>query len=156
MNGPFVGQAIAQQFVHSTLSASSAVTTALGGAGRIFPNISPSGVTTRHLAHQYYGRVAVVKPAGSPVAMVTMRWAITAWEPSFSQQALEPAMEAVMGLLIGQDTRGKTHRFTDDNSRVWSIYADYDDEDLVEVEVAPVGTWAPMRQVYTLGLQQLS
>lgn len=153
MNAPFATLTVLQRFVASTLAADSAVQTAIGGSGRIYPNVSPSGVSTRHLTHQDYGSVVVNKPSGSGIGMVTMRWAFTAWEPSYSQQALEPLMEAVMKVLIGTNTRGKTHRYID-GSRTWDIYVDYAGPDIVELEVAPAGTWAPLRETYTMALQQ--
>ena len=153
MNAPFAALTVLQRFVASTLAADSAVQAAFGGTPRIYPNVSPSGVTTRHLTHQDYGSVQVSKPSGSAIGMVTMRWAFTAWEPSYSQQALEPLMQAVMAVLIGPGLRGKTHRYID-GSRTWDIYVDYAGPDIVELEVAPVGTWAPLRETYTMALQQ--
>lgn len=154
MNAPFATLTVLQRFVASTLGASSDVLTAIGGSGRIYPNVSPAGIgSIRHLTHQDYGSVQVSKPSGSAIGMVTMRWAFTAWEPSYSQQALEPLMEAVMKVLIGTNLRGKEHRYVD-GSRVWSIYTDYFGPDIVELEVAPAGTWAPLRETYTMALQQ--
>lgn len=154
MNAPFATLTVLQRFIASTLAADSAVQTAIGGAGRIYPNVSPSGIgQIRHLTHTDYGSVRVAKPTGAPIGMVTMNWAFTAWEPSYSQQALEPLMQAVMTAMIGPNLSGKTHRYVD-GSRVWSIYADYVGPDIVELEVAPAGTWAPLREVYTLALQQ--
>jgi hypothetical protein len=155
VNSAFSTLTILQRFSFAILSADSAVTTAIGGAGRIHPNVSPSGISTRHLVHSDYGGAQVSKSQGAAIGMVSMRWAFTAWEPSYSQQALEPLMQAVMTVLIGADTRGKTHRYLDD-SRVWSIYADYFGPDIVELEVAPAGTWAPVREVYTMSLQQVA
>lgn len=154
MNAPFSAVTVLQRFVASTLAADAAVKTALGGPGRIHPNLSPKKITTRHLTHRDYGSVRVAMPYGT-IGMVTMRWAITAWEPAPSQQALEPLMEAVMGILIGPMLAGKIHRFVD-GDRIWSIEAEYAGPDLVELEVAPEGTWAPLRETYTLALQQVS
>lgn len=153
MNAPFAALTIIQRFVASTLAADSAVLAAIGGSGRIYPNVSPAGVNSRHLTHQDYGGVQVPRGMGSGIGMVTMRWAFTAWEPSYSQQALEPLMQAVMAVLIGTSLRGKTHRYVD-GSRSWDLYVDYFGPDIVELEVAPVGTWAPLREVYTMALQQ--
>lgn len=154
MNRPFSAVVVLQRFVASTLAADAEVQTALGGAGRIHPNLSPTTIKTRHLTHRDYGSVKVAMPNGT-IGMVSMRWAVTAWEPSPSQQALEPLMEAVMKALIGPILAGKTHRFVD-GDRIWSIEADYFSPDLVELEVAPIGTWAPVRETYTLALQQVS
>ena len=154
MNAPFSAVPVLQRFIASALATDAAVLTALGGPGRIHPNLSPATIKTRHLTHRDYGSVKVAMPNGT-IGMVSMRWAITAWEPAPSQQALEPLMEAVMGLLIGPYLAGKTHRF-EDGDRIWSIEADYFGPDLVELEVAPAGTWAPLRETYTLALQQVS
>lgn len=153
MNAPFAALTVLQRFVAATLAADSAVQTALGGAGRIHPNVSPSRIEVRHLVHEDYGSVQLAKPSGSAIGMVTMRWAFTAWEPSYSQQALEPLMQALMRTLIGDDLRGKQHRYVD-APRIWSIYVDYAGPDKVPLEVVPAGTWAPIREVYTMGLQQ--
>lgn len=155
MNGPLVPLVVLQRFVYSVLSASADVTTALGGANRIYPNFSPASVSTRHLVHEDYGGASVAKPARAPIGPVTMRWAVTAWEPGPSQQALEPLMQAVMGLLIGADTRGKMHRYVD-GARTWAIYADYAGPDKVPIDVAPAGIWAPVREIYQLTLQQVA
>lgn len=157
MNAPFAAQTVIQRFLRNAMDADSALQTAIGGPGRIYPNVSPSGVTVRHLTHQFYGGVQVPRGNGSSIGMVTVRWAFTAWEPSYSQQALEPVMQALMEMLIGVNLRGKTHRYVDTTSsptRVWDIYVDYFAPDIVELEVAPAGTWAPLREVYQMSLQQ--
>ena len=149
----FVPLAVIQRFVFTTLSGDAAVITALGGAGRIHPNYSPSSVTSRHLVHEDYGGVRVNKPSGAAIPLVEMVWAVTAWEPGPSQQALEPLMEAVMAALIGEDATGETHRFVD-VPRVWDIYCDYAGPDKVPIDVAPAGVWAPVRETYTMTLQR--
>lgn len=153
MNAPFTALTVLQRFVHTLLSADAALTAALGGAGRLYPNVSPSGVNTRHLVHQNYAGVRVAKPSGAPLGMVSMHWAFTAWEPSYSQQALEPVMEAVMAVLIRPDTRGRTHRYVD-GARTWGVTVDYVGPDIVGLEVAPAGVWAPVREVYDMALRQ--
>ena len=149
----FVPLTVLQRFVRWRLGNDAAVTTALGGAGRIHPNYSPSNVTARHLVHEDYGGARVNKPTGSAIPLVEMTWAVTAWEPGPSQQALEPLMEAVMVALIGEDATGETHRFSD-APRVWDVYCDYAGPDKVPIDVAPTGVWAPVRELYTMTLQR--
>lgn len=154
MNRPFAALTVLQAFVAGLLANDADVQAAFDDDVEIYPNISPEQVDTRHITHTDYGSIQIAKPVGAPIAMVTMRWAITAWEPSPSQQALEPLMEAVMKALIGYGLEGREHRYVD-GDRTWSIYVDYAGPDIVEPEITPVGTWAPLRETYTMALQQI-
>jgi len=152
MIGPFTSLTVIQRWVRSVLIADSAVVAAVGGADRIKPNFS-LGATTRHLVHEDYGSIEVAKPLGSSVTMVGWNWSFIGWEPGPSQQALEPLMEAVMNVLIGGQTRGKTHRYVD-GARVWQVHCDYVGPDKAPLDIAPAGIWAPVREIYRMTLQQ--
>lgn len=154
MIAPFTSLTVIQRFIRSVLVADSAVVAAVGGADRIKPNFS-LGATTRHLVHEDYGSIDIAKPLGSSVATVCWNWSFIGWEPGPSQQALEPLMEAVMNVLVGSNTRGKTHRYVD-GARLWSLRCDYVGPDKAPLDVAPAGIWAPIREVYRFELQQLA
>lgn len=152
----YVPQTVAQRFVYSLLVASAAVTTALGGSGYIYPNISPADVGRhRHLVSAFAGPEGGIRatPIGQALVQIGLRWDVTAWEPSFSQQALEPLMEAVQTVLIGTDGRGKRHVFSD-GSESYRIEAVYGGPVQVPLDVAPAGVWAPVSERYVLTIRQ--
>lgn len=153
MTAPFVPHNVAQRWLYSVLSGSAAVVAAVGLAN-IYPNVSPSADQVRQLAYSYAGplRGPLATPMRAPIAQVAMLWDITAWEPRFSQQALDPLMEAVMTVLIGADTRGKTHRFVD-GARLWGIDCDYVGPEYVPLDLDPAGVWAPVRERYSVMLR---
>lgn len=153
MTAPWIAQTVAQRWVQSVLTGAPAVTALIPSAA-IYPNVAPAEVVTRHLVHGFAGpnggRIAA--PMRAPIASVSLLWDITGWEPAHSQQALEPAMEAVMGVLIGDDTRGKTHVFVD-GSRRWGVDCDAVGPEYVPLDQTPAGVWAPVRDRYAITLR---
>lgn len=146
---------IAQRFIYQTLKEIAAIDTAIG-ADNIWPNLSPPNVTGRHMTHSFAGPEGGVLaiPTGRGIAQVGVRWDITAWEPDYSQAALEPAMIAVMGALTGTDTRGRQFRFVD-GARAYHIEALYGGPVQVPVEATPAGVWAPISERYLLTIRPL-
>lgn len=158
MSAPFVPENVARRFVQAVLTADAAVLAQLShGAADIAPNVLPGERVERQLLHAHAGprRRGVAMPMRAPIAQVAMWWEVTAWEPSFSQEALDDLMEAVMGVLIGSDTRGKTHFFID-GARRWSIDVDVAPDDftqLVPLDLTGPGVWAPIRHRYAIALR---
>lgn len=152
MSEPFNPQMVTQRWVNSLLRANATVTTIVGNA--IYPNVSATDIKTRHLTHTFGGPGSAIgtQPMRAPIALVSLLWDITAWEPGYSQQALEPLMVAVMTELIGTDTRGRVRRFID-GSRSFTMHCDYVGPEYVPVEVAPAGIWAPLRDRYAIAVQ---
>jgi hypothetical protein len=159
---PFVPQLVVQRWVTTVLKADPAVVAAVGAANRIFPNLVPTDQVVRQLVHSFAGPAGgreVVKPIGSPIGQAMLFWDLTAWEPRFSQQAVEPLMQAVMAVLIGSETRGKRHRFIDVPplpSRGWDLDCDYVDDQYVPLDTAQALVWAPVRQRYRVFLRPLT
>lgn len=145
----FVPEAVAQAWVYSVLN-TGPVTSALGNS-QIYPNVAPPEVTGRHLSHWFYGpsggKLAV--PIGRGLVQVGMIWRITGWEPSYSQQALEPVMKAVMVAMTGSDGRGRTARFSHD-SIAFTVESRFLGPDVAPVSAVPVGMWAPLHHLYDL------
>jgi hypothetical protein len=145
----FVPETTAQAWVYAELVASSAVTTALGST-QIIANIAPPEVTGRHITHWFYGPSGgkLAFPIGRGLVQVGMVWRVTGWEPSYSQQALEPVMKAVMTTLTGANGHGRTARFTHD-AMAFTIECRFAGPDIAQVE-APTGVWAPLHHLYDL------
>lgn len=143
---------VTQRWVNGLLKANATVTSIVGTA--IFPNVSATDIKTRHVTHTFGGAVndVVARPMRSGIALVSLLWDVTAWEPGYSQQALEPVMVAIMGELIGSDTRGTVRRFVD-GARSYTVHCDYVGPEYVPVEVAPAGVWAPLRDRYAIAIQ---
>ncbi len=151
MTAPFVPQNVVQRWMNTILSADATVIAEVG-AGNIYPNVTNNDAPGRHLTSTFGAGFEMAKPMGAPISQVGLFWDITAWEPGYSQQALGPLMEAVMGLLIGAETKGKRHRFVD-GSRTWDISCDYFMDDYVPVDTSPSGAWAPIRERYRVTLR---
>lgn len=153
MSAPWIPQLVVQRWVSSILKADAAVIAAVGAAN-VYPNVSPQSTGTRTLTHAFGGgiRNALAKPMRAPIAQVAMYWDVTGWEPGWSQQALEPVMIAVMGVMIGAETRGTTRRFTE-GARSFTIDCDYAGEEYVELDIASPGVWAPIRERYTVAVR---
>ena len=154
MSAPFVPVLVVQRWMHSILSTNPTVTAAVGT--HIYPNVSASDIKVRHITHTFGGpnNAIVAKPMRAPIAMVSLFWDITAWEPGYSQQALEPAMTAIMDVLVGTDTRGTSRRYTD-GSRAFQMDCDYVGPEVVPIEVTPAGVWAPIRERYAVVLRPI-
>ena len=154
----FVPLTVAQRFIYGKLAGEAAITTALGGASRIYPNISPADIgRVRHMTHAFAGPEGGVRatPLGQSLVQIGLRWDVTAWEPSFSQQALEPLMEAVQSVLIGPDGRGMRHIYPDGDVS-YRVEVVYEGPVQVPLEVAPAGVWAPISERYGVTLRQVA
>jgi hypothetical protein len=155
MTAPYVPQTVIQRFIRAKLVGDAAIT-AIVPASRIVPNVGPSSIgKNRHLVHAFAGPEGGVRvmPIGAPRAQIALRWDITAWEPDYSQQALEPLMEAVQTVLIGSDDLGLVHRYVD-GSRLWTVEVQYGGPVQVPLEATPAGIWAPISERYTVALRQ--
>lgn len=154
MTAPFTPLTVIQRWVYAVLAANATIDAQVG-ADNIWPNVSPSDVTGRHLTHGFAGPEGGIRaqPLGRALSQIGLRWDVTGWEPSYSQQALEPVMEAVMTTLIGADARGKVHRFAD-GARSWTIECDYFGPVQVPIDLAPAGVWAPVSERYSLFLRR--
>jgi hypothetical protein len=152
----FVPQTVVQRFVYSLLAADVTITSAIGGANRIYPNVSPGDIgRVKHMTHGFAGPEGGIRaePLGQALSQITLRWDVTAWEPSFSQQALEPVMEAVQTALIGADGRGRLHRYVDGGD-VFDLAVEYGGPVLVPLELQPAGVWAPISERYEIALRK--
>ena len=151
----FVPEAVAQAWVKAQLLGSASVVSALGNSS-VYPNVAPPEVTGRHISHWFYGpsggRAAV--PIGRGLVQMGMTWRVTAWEPGYSQQALEPVMLAVMATLIGPTGRGRIARFTY-NATGFDIECRYIGPDVAQVQ-QPVGVWAPLHHLYDLQVRPVA
>lgn len=149
----FLAQLVASRWLTQLLRGSSEVTAEMP-AKRIVANLAPS-TTEAHVTHNFAGLTAggVARPMGGSIEMVTMYWDVTAWNPSMSQQSMEPVMLAIARTLLEVDdeVRGKTHHFTD-GDRSFDIFVDYDGPNPVPLEVAPADVWAPVRERFILSL----
>jgi hypothetical protein len=153
MSAPFVPTLVIQRWMRSVLEGDATIVAAVGTAN-IYPNISASDVKVRHITHGFGGpnNATIARPMRGPIAQVAMFWDITAWEPSYSQQALQPVMLAIMAELVGDDTRGTSRRFAD-SGRNFQIDCDYVGPEVVPIEATPAGVWAPIRERYAVTLR---
>jgi hypothetical protein len=155
VTAPFVPQTVVQRWMSVVLKADAAVIAQVP-ASRIFPNISPSDVgRQRHLTHVFAGPEGGIRaePLGRALSQITLRWDVTAWEPAFSQQVLEPLMEAIQTLLIGADARGKRHVYSD-GGESYRLEVQYGGPVLVPLELQPAGVWAPISERYDIALRK--
>lgn len=158
MVAPFVPRVVVSRFMYDVLSGDAAVTAALAG-GPIIPDEGiPGGddpVLT--LAQTFAGGISVAKRMGAPIAQVEMYWELTGWAPTFSRETSEPLMLAVMALLIGPQTKGKTHLWVDSgaggDSRAWAIDVDFISEEPVPLDTTTPEVWAPVRHRYRVALR---
>lgn len=146
----FVPETILERWVHAALSGSADVRTALGNT-QIYPRMSPSSVTGRHITHGYISPDGgyVANPMGQPVAQVGVIWQITGWEPSLSTQVLEPVMEAVQAAITSATGKPATRRFSE-ATRSWSVSSRWAGPGYVPTEVVPAGTWSAVRHLFRL------
>ncbi len=153
MAAPFVPTLVVQRWMNSILTGNATVVSAVG-VTNIYPNVSASDVKARHITHGFGGpnNAILAKPMRAPIAQVSLFWDITAWEPSYSQQALQPVMLAIMGELIGADTRGTSRRFVD-SGRAFQLDCDYVGPEVVPLESTPAGIWAPVRERFAVALR---
>jgi hypothetical protein len=152
----FVPETTAQAWVRAELVGSAPVIAALGN-NQIYPNIAPPEVTGRHISHWFYGPSGgeSVFPIGRGLIQVCMTWRVTGWEPSYSQQALEPVMKAVMVALVGPEGRGRTARFAHD-SMAFTIECRYIGPDVAPMASVPTGMWAPLHHLYDLTVRPVA
>lgn len=152
----WVPQLIVGRWLTALLRADSTVVTAVGSEKRIFADLSPSDEIARQLTHAHAGGTVDTLPIGAPVAMVTMLWDVIGWEPKYSRQPLDTLMTAVVGLLIGTDMRGKTHRFVDAVSgRNWTIFVDVprrESEPVTLLDVNSTPVWSPVRERFQISV----
>lgn len=154
MVAPFVPRSVVSRFMRAVLSADSTVTTALGTTGVIVPDEAIPTKVVLTLAQTFGGGITIAKRMGAPIAQVSMYWDITGWTPTYSREASEPLMTAAMGVLIGSETRGRTHQWTDPkDNRAWSIDVDWYSEDPVPLDVTTPQVWAPVRHRYRVALR---
>ncbi len=156
MATPFVPRSVVSRFMRAVLSADSAVIAALGATGVIVPDEAIPTNVVLTLAQTFGGGLSVAKMMKVPIAQVQMYWDITGWTPSYSREANEPLMQAAMAVLIGSETKGKTHLWTDPkDSRAWSIDVDAADdlEQAVPLDVTTPQVWAPVRHRYRVALR---
>ena len=149
---PFVAHNVVQRFINSVLRNDAQITALVGS--NIYPNLSPPSVKGRHLTHAFGGPNGgrVARPMRAPLAQTGLFWDITGWEPGMSQQALDPVLEAVMAALVGDDTRGTSRVFAD-GDRSWGVDCDYVGPEVVPIEAAPEGSWAPVRERYAVTIR---
>jgi hypothetical protein len=154
VTAPFVTHNVVQRWMQSVLVGDAAIVAAVGGAQHIFPNVSPRAITKRHLAHSFGGPNGgrVARPMRAAISQTGVFWDLTGWEPGYSQQALDPLLEAVMAELIGDDQRGTSRAF-DDGDRTFTVDCDYVGPEVVPIETAPEGVWAPVRERYAVTLR---
>jgi len=149
---PFVAHNVVQRWINTVLRNDPAVVAEVGT--NIYPNLSPRTVTGRHLAHAFGGPNGgrVARPMRAALSQSGVFWDITAWEPGYSQQALDPVLEAVMAQLVGLDLRGTTRPFVD-GDRTFGVDCDYVGPEVVPIDAAPEGVWAPVRERYAVTLR---
>lgn len=157
MTAPWVPVTVCQRWVYGVLSGDATVVSEIGGVDHIYPNISPADVKSRHMTHAFTGPEGGqrVLPLGAGTVQVGLRWDITAWEPDWSQQALEPAMLAAQAALVGTDTRGRGFRYVD-GGRVFHIETLYGGPVQVPLEATPAGIWAPISERYEVTIRPLT
>lgn len=156
MTAPFVVQTVIQRWIYTLLSADATILAAIGGANRIYPNVSPADIgRVRHITHVFAGPEGGIRAErlGRALSQITVYWDITTWEPSFSQQAIEPVMKAVQTVLIGADARGKLHRYVD-GTDVFDLSVQYGGPVLVPPELQPAGVWFPLSERYHIALRK--
>ena len=156
MTAPWVPVTVCQRWVYGVLSGDPAITSLIP-ADQIYPNVSPQDIKARHMTHVFAGPEGGrrVLPLGGGTAQGGLNWDITAWEPDWSQQALEPAMLAVQAALVGPDTRGQRFRYVD-GGRAFAIETLYGGPVQVPLEATPAGVWAPISERYEVTIRPLT
>lgn len=152
MSGAWSAQLVMARFVSGVLKVDPDVLAQVP-ADDIFPDVNPDESPRRQLTHAYAGGFISAKPMGTSISQVSILWDVTAWEPRFSRQALEPLMAAVSAALIGPEMGGKTHRYVD--GRTWDIAIDYDSDPVVGIDATQAQVWAPVRQRYRAWISPL-
>lgn len=151
MTAPFVPRAVVSRFMYDRLGQDAGVRAALGVAGLIVPDEEIPAAEVLTLAQTFAGGASVAKRLGAPIAQVQMLWDLTGWAPVYSREATEPLMLAVMAALIGAQTRGQTHAWSDPkDGRAWAIDCDFDSEVPVPLDVTSPQVWAPVRHRYVV------
>jgi len=154
MVAPFVPRLVVSRFMYTVLSADPDVVAALDDDGVIVPDEAIPTDIVLTLAQTFGGGVSVAKRLGAPIAQVDLYWDLTGWDPSYQRVRTEPLMLAVMNVLIGPETKGKTHVFVDpSDSRAWAITVDFVSEEPVPLDVTTPQVWSPVRHRYRVTLQ---
>jgi hypothetical protein len=157
MSWPCEPVTVVEEFVAQTLLADPAVAAAMG-SGNIWPAQSPPDITDRHLVHDFAGpdggEPAV--PLGQAIALLSLRWDITAWIPGMDRQPLRDAMRAVQAALTGPNRTGQWFRFTSVDGSVWDLACSYRGPILVRPEIGPQGLWQRLSGRYRIQLQQVA
>lgn len=154
MVAPFVPRAVISRFMSSVLGSDAAVTAALAGNGVIVPDEANPTDEVLTLAQTFGGGISVAKRMGAPIAQVELYWDITGWAPTYSREANEPLMLAAMAVLIGEQTKGKTHLWVDaEDSRAWALDVDFVSEEPVPLDTNTPQVWAPIRHRYRVTLR---
>jgi len=157
MAAPFVPRLVISRFMYSVLSTDAAVIAALGASGVIVPDEAIPTDIVLTLAQTFAGGVSVAKRMGAPIAQVEMYWDLTGWDPSYQRVLTEPLMTAVMGELIGAETKGTTRVWVDTtDSRAWGVDVDFSSEEPVPLDVTTPQVWAPVRHRYRVALRPRS
>lgn len=156
MATPFVPRLVVSRFMHAVLSSDGAVQAALAPSGVIVPDEGIPTNVVLTLAQTFSGGVSVAKRMGAPIAQVGLHWDLTGWVPTYSRKASEPLMLAAMAVLIGPETKGRTHYWVDtQDSRAWAIDVDAADdlEQPVRLDESTPQVWAPVRHRYRVALR---
>lgn len=156
MTAPFEPVTIVEEWCYAVLSANVTVTAEVGD--RIYPAFSPATITTRHLVHDFAGPdegIAAV-PMGQGIALLSMLWDVTAWEPREDRQLLRPVMKAVQAELAGSSIRGLSHRFGSADGSVWALDVTYRGPIVVPADVGPPGVWQRVSARFEVRLRPVS
>lgn len=156
MSWPYEPVTVVEEFVAQTLLADPVVAAQMG-AGNIWPAQSPPDITDRHLVHDFAGPdggTAAV-PLGQAIALLSLRWDITAWIPGMDRQPLRLVMSAVQAALTGPQRVGCRFRFTSVDGSLWDLACRYGGPLAVRAEIAPQGLWQRVASRYVIELRQL-
>jgi hypothetical protein len=150
----YVPRLVMSRFMYRSLSTDPAVMAALGSTGVIVPDEAIPTNVVLTLAQTFSGGMTVAKPLHAPITQVGMYWDLTAWTPAYSREANEPLMIAAMNVLLGPQTQGKTHTWTDPkDNRPWAIDCDFSSEEPVALDIDTPQVWAPVRHRYRVALR---
>lgn len=155
MTAAFEPVTVVEEFVNQLLSADATITTAIG-ANNIWPAFSPVDVAGTHVTQDFAGPdggIAAI-PMGQAIALLTLRWDVTAWTPGMDRQVLRPAMKAVQAALTGPSIIGKRFNFTSGDGSLWAIACRYMGPVLVPADVGPTGIWQRVSGRFSIELRQ--
>lgn len=145
---------LVEEFVYATLSADATIDAAIG-VDNIWPAFSPAHVNDTHLTQDFAGPdggIAAV-PIGQAIALLSLRWDVTAWTPGMDRQVLRPVMKAVQAALTGPGIKGKRFVFTSGDGSAWSMACRYQGPVLVPADVGPTGIWQRVSSRFLIEMQ---